>query len=108
MTDSDEDTPLLEREAIREQYHSASLRDESYVHTPKGFSATAHISLWEPEDAAEDYDTDSPFTGEMPEVFRSSLRLYSFKNLLESHDAQVLAVCLVPTQLSRIYMQVQF
>lgn len=98
LTDTnDEETPPLEHSAIKEQYHNATVKDEAFVRTPKGVSATAHFSLWEPPSA----EMKSP----NGEIFSSSLRFFSFRNILENYDAYLKAVCLVPTYMNKIYIQ---
>lgn len=101
LTDTnDEDTPPLEHSAIKEQYHNTIVKDEAFVRTPKGVSATAHFSLWEPP--ANAAEMKSPVNGE---TFSSSLRFFSFKNILENYDSYMKAVCLVPTYMNKIYIQ---
>ena len=108
LTDSEDDTPLLERDDIKDQYHRTSVKEESYVHTShSGYSATAHMSLWEPrESSALTHGNAGSLPGSSGEVFSSSLRFYSFKNILESYEALIKGICLVPTDLTKIYFQV--
>ena len=108
LTDSESDTPLLERDAIKDQYHRTSVKEESYVHTSQGYSATAHMSLWEPrEPSYPTHGNAGQLPGSRGEVFSSSLRFYSFKNILESCEANIKAMCMVPLNMNKIYFQVK-
>ena len=103
----DSDAPPLELDTIKDHYHKTSVKEDSY-------NATAHMSLWEPRlPSASDNSNDkaaSAALGTLPgprgETFSSSLRFYSFKDILESYDAAIKGVCLVPTQMNKIYCQV--
>ena len=101
----DSDAPPLELDTIKDHYHKTSVKEDSY-------NATAHMSLWEPRlptDNSSD-NAASAALGTLPgprgETFSSSLRFYSFKDILESYDAAIKGVCLVPTQMNKIYCQV--
>ena len=104
VLDSDVDTPILDPETIKDQNHRI-MEDSSNV-------ATAFMSLWEPrllttsDNSVESTSTAGLFSGPRGEIFSSILRIISPKDILESYDAAVKGVCLVPTQMNKIYCQV--
>lgn len=113
LTDCDEDTPALQHEAIKESYdESVRGAKEAFVRAPEGFSATANISLYDPLPYSTVLDLDPanmgksvpPLPGPGNESFANSLRFYSFNNILESPNAALRALCLVPTSMSKIIL----
>ena len=95
----DSDAPPLELDTIKDHYHKTSVKEDSY-------NATAHMSLWEPRLPTDNSSELGTLPGPRGETFSSSLRFYSFKDILESYDAAIKGVCLVPTQMNKIYCQV--
>lgn len=94
----DSDAPPLELDTIKDHYHKTSVKEDSY-------NATAHMSLWEPRLPTDNSSELGTLPGPRGETFSSSLRFYSFKDILESYDAAIKGVCLVPTQMNKIYCQ---
>ena len=95
----DSETPPLDLDTIKDHYHKTSVKEDSY-------DATAHMSLWEPRLPTDNSSELGTLPGPRGETFSSSLRFYSFKDILESYDAAIKGVCLVPTQMNKIYCQV--
>ena len=105
VLDSDIDTPILDPDTIKDQ-NLRIMEDSSNV-------ATAFMSLWEPRlhstsdnGTVETTSSAGLFSGPRGEIFSSILRIISPKDILESYDAAVKGVCLVPTQMNKIYCQV--
>ena len=106
VLDSDIDTPILDPDTIKDQ-NLRIMEDSSNV-------ATAFMSLWEPRlhstsdnGTVETTSSAGLFSGPRGELFSSILRIISPKDILESYDAAVKGVCLVPTQMNKIYCQVR-
>ena len=104
VLDSDIDTPILDPDTIKDQ-NLRIMEDSSNV-------ATAFMSLWEPRlhstsdnGTVETTSSAGLFSGPRGEIFSTILRIISPKDILESYDAAVKGVCLVPTQMNKIYCQ---
>ena len=99
------DSSSLDDETMKE-YHFSSAFDEAVISSPTGFTSTAHFSLWKPNDpVTEDEETSSQNQEEEQERFVSALKLFSFKHIVESMDSSLKALCLVPTSMSKLYIQ---
>jgi hypothetical protein len=94
-----------------DQYHYAAVTDE-VVSSPHGLSSTAHISIWQPKICTftgwqDDYRHLSGKDGEdVGNEFSSALKIFSPRHVIEAPDSALRAVCLVPTAMSKIYLQV--
>ena len=93
-----------------DEYHYLSLLDEAIVTSPTGFTSKAHFSLWKPKEEGFKQNEEEK-SGIVPnesdsDVFVSALKIFSFKHIVESADSALRALCLLPTSMNKIFIQV--
>lgn len=94
-----------------EQYHFSSSTDEAIVSSPDSYSSTAHFSVWHPkvgpienENGSSSSSSHSLTPGE-GESLASALKIFSLRHIVESYDSALKSVCLLPTLMSKIFIQ---